>query len=339
MSSSSDKRRETLGYAIGYALALALTGAAFAAVRWPSFAAGTTLAIVFGLALVQVVVHFRFFLHVCTSAIGARRPSAHPVLGADRDPDGVGNARDPVEPAHADDVAMETNYDLIVIGSGPGGASLAQRLAPTGKRILILERGDYLPREEANWSSKAVFVDGRYQADETWTNAKGDTFSPALHYYVGGNSKVYGAALFRLRERDFGEVVHAGGVSPAWPLGYDAFAPYYDEAEALFHVHGQRGEDPLEPPTAHALSLRAGEARAQGRRAVATSSTGIGLKPFHLPLGILLDQKEDGCATPTSTCMRCSLLRRLSLPAQRQGGRAGDLHRSDAGARTTTSRC
>ena len=107
------------------------------------------------------------------------------------------------------------HYDLIVIGSGPGGASLAQRLAPTGKRILILERGDYLPRSEQNWSSQAVFVDGKYQAGETWTNAQGDSFSPALHYYVGGNSKVYGAALFRLRERDFGEVIHAGGVSPA----------------------------------------------------------------------------------------------------------------------------
>src|ERR1700761_1384785 len=85
------------------------------------------------------------------------------------------------------------HYDVIVIGSGPGGASLAQRLAATGKRILILERGGYLPREEANWSAQAVFVDGKYQAFETWTNAQGQTFSPALHYYVGGNSKVYGA--------------------------------------------------------------------------------------------------------------------------------------------------
>jgi choline dehydrogenase-like flavoprotein len=150
----------------------------------------------------------------------------------------------------------DLHYDVIVIGSGPGGASLAQRLAPdlakAGKRILILERGGYLRRSEKNWSSQAVFVDGDYQADETWTNSKGKTFAPGLHYYVGGNSKVYGAALFRLREKDFGEVRHAGGVSPAWPLGYDAFEPYYAEAEALFHVHGQRGEDPLEPPASGA---------------------------------------------------------------------------------------
>ena len=196
------------------------------------------------------------------------------------------------------------HYDLIVIGSGPGGASLAQRLAPSGKRILILERGDYLPRSEKNWNSQAVFVDAIYQANETWTNAKGDTFSPALHRYVGGNSKVYGAALFRLRERDFGEVVHAGGVSPAWPLGYDVFEPYYGEAETLFHVHGQRGEDPLEPwasvayphpPVSHEPKIAE----------LAEKLRGIGLAPFHLPLGILLDEKN-GMPTPTSTCMRCS---------------------------------
>ena len=155
---------------------------------------------------------------------------------------------------------MPEHYDVVVIGSGPGGASLAQALAPTGKRILILERGDYLPREEANWSAQAVFVDGKYQAAETWTNADGDTFSPQLHYFVGGNSKVYGAALFRLRERDFDEVTHAGGISPAWPLKYRDFAPYYDAAEALFHVHGARGEDPTEPPTIQALSISRGKA-------------------------------------------------------------------------------
>ena len=61
---NDDKRGEILTYAIGYGLALALTGAAFAIVHWPSFGPATTLAIVFGLALVQMVVHFRFFLHI-----------------------------------------------------------------------------------------------------------------------------------------------------------------------------------------------------------------------------------------------------------------------------------
>ncbi len=196
------------------------------------------------------------------------------------------------------------HYDVIVIGSGPGGASLAYRLADSNKKILLLERGDYLPRSEKNWSSQAVFVDGIYQTRELWTNAEGESFSPGLHYYVGGNSKVYGAALFRLRERDFGEVVHAGGISPAWPIGYDIFEPYYTEAERLFQVHGQRGEDPLEPwasspyphpPVSHEPRIAD----------LANDLRGLGLQPFHLPLGILLDEKN-GQPTPTSICMRCS---------------------------------
>ena len=121
----------------------------------------------------------------------------------------------------------QDHYDVIVIGSGPGGGSLTARLADTGKRILLLERGDYLPRSQDNWSAKTVFVDGAYQARETWYGGDGRSFSPALHYYVGGNSKVYGAALFRLRERDFGEVRHVDGISPAWPVSYAEFEPYY----------------------------------------------------------------------------------------------------------------
>jgi choline dehydrogenase-like flavoprotein len=200
---------------------------------------------------------------------------------------------------------LTDHYDLIVIGSGPGGASLAQALAPTGKRILILERGDYLPREEANWSAQAVFVDGRYQAGETWMTAEGRSFRPQLHYCVGGNSKVYGAALFRLRERDFDEITHAAGVSPAWPLKYHDFAPYYDAAEALFHVHGARGEDPTEPPSATPYPYPAVKHESKVAE-LSDKLKSIGLNPFHLPLGILLDQKQDGFATPTSPCIRCS---------------------------------
>jgi choline dehydrogenase-like flavoprotein len=195
------------------------------------------------------------------------------------------------------------HYDVIIIGSGPGGGTMAWKLAKTGKRILLLERGDYLPRSRSNWNSQAVFVDAIYQAKETWYGKDGSAFHPGLHYYVGGNSKVYGAALLRLRREDFGEIRHVDGLSPAWPLGYDAFEPYYTEAERLFHVHGQRGEDPTEPPASAPFPYPpvSHEPRIQ---ALAETFRGEGLHPFRLPLGILLDEK-DGKATPTSICIRC----------------------------------
>jgi choline dehydrogenase-like flavoprotein len=110
------------------------------------------------------------------------------------------------------------HYDVIIIGSGAGGGTLAYRLAPSGKRILILERGDFLPREHENWSSASVFGANRYKAPETWHDRDGKPFHPGIHYWVGGNTKMYGAVLLRLRERDFGAVQHADGVSPQWPL-------------------------------------------------------------------------------------------------------------------------
>ncbi len=194
------------------------------------------------------------------------------------------------------------HFDIIVIGSGPGGATLAQRLAPTGKKILILERGEYLPRSQKNWDAKAVFVDGEYQAKEDWYDRSGRLFHPQLHYFVGGNSKVYGSALLRLRAQDFGEIAHEDGISPAWPLSYTDYAPYYDEAEKLFHVHGQAGEDSTEPPrgefpypaVTHEPKIAA----------LHEKFASDGLHPFHLPLGILLDEKN-GRPTPTSICIKC----------------------------------
>ena len=195
------------------------------------------------------------------------------------------------------------HYDVIVIGSGPGGASLAQRLAATGKRILLMERGDYLPRSQKNWDSQTVFVDGAYQAPETWYSSDGDQFHPGLQYYVGGNSKVYGAALFRLRERDFGEIQHEDGISPAWPLKYDAFEPYYTQAETLFEVHGQRGEDPNEPPASAQYPFPP-VSHEPNIQTLHDNLAKAGLHPFHLPLGIRLDEKH-GRPTPTSVCIRC----------------------------------
>jgi choline dehydrogenase-like flavoprotein len=110
------------------------------------------------------------------------------------------------------------HYDVVIIRSGAGGGTLAWKLAPTGKRILLLERGPYLPRERDNWDTKAVFVSAKYHCTEEWLDDEGNDFSPEQNYYVGGNTKFYGAALFRLRPEDFGVIQHHGGLSPAWPL-------------------------------------------------------------------------------------------------------------------------
>src|SRR5436309_13160112 len=139
------------------------------------------------------------------------------------------------------------HFDVIIVGSGAGGGTMAYTLAPSGKRILLLERGDFLPREKDTWNPKAVTTEGRYLAKDTWYTPDGKPFSPYIYYWVGGNTKFYGAALLRLRERDFGEVRHAGGVSPAWPIAYADLELYYTAAERLYHVHGNRGEDPTEP--------------------------------------------------------------------------------------------
>jgi len=197
-----------------------------------------------------------------------------------------------------------THYDVIVIGSGAGGGSLVHRLAPSGRRVLLLERGGYLPRERDNWDSTAVFVRGDYRAPEFWYDKHGDKFPPEVNYYVGGNTKFYGAALFRLRPQDFGEIRHHGGVSPAWPLSYDDLEPYYTEAERLYLVHGRRGEDPTEGPASaeYPYAPVRHEPRIQQ---LSDDLEKLGLRPFHLPIGVNLDQDAEGKAVHTSVCIRC----------------------------------
>src|SRR6266705_3430300 len=151
---------------------------------------------------------------------------------------------------------MATPYDVIIIGTGAGGGTLARHLAPSGKRILLLERGDWLPREPSNWLAQDVFVDNRYVSEDTWYDPKGKAFQPQIHYFVGGATKLYGAALYRLREEDFGELNHHDGVSPAWPISYEELEPYYSKAEQLYEVHGEHGQDPTEPYMPYSACVR-----------------------------------------------------------------------------------
>jgi choline dehydrogenase-like flavoprotein len=195
---------------------------------------------------------------------------------------------------------MDT-YDVIIIGTGAGGGTLARHLAPSGKKILLLERGDWLPREPQNWLANDVFVDNRYVSPDTWYDAEGKPFQPQIHYFVGGATKLYGAALYRLRKEDFGELRHHDGISPAWPISYDELEPYYTKAEQLYEVHGARGEDPTEPPASGPYPFPAvsHEPRIQQ---LADDLTAAGYQPFHAPCGVRLTEDN----MPYSVCVRCA---------------------------------
>jgi choline dehydrogenase-like flavoprotein len=197
-------------------------------------------------------------------------------------------------------VTVAQDFDVIIVGTGAGGGTLARTLASTGKHLLLLERGDFLTRELDNWDSRQVFVDGRYLSRDTWYDAHGTPFQPQAHYFVGGATKVYGAALYRMRPADFGEIRYSGGVSPAWPVSYDEFEPYYSKAEWLYQVHGAHGTDPTEghwsrqypwPPVSQEPRMeRIFEALARG-----------GYHPFPAPCAIMLDEAD----RPASLCIRC----------------------------------
>ena len=197
--------------------------------------------------------------------------------------------------------SMNDHYDIIIIGSGAGGGTLAYKLAPTGKRILLIERGPYVPREKDNWNSRVVNVEAHYNTREEWLTNDGAKLHPHTNYYVGGNTKFFGAALFRFRAQDFSEIRHHGGISPAWPISYADLEPYYTAAEKLYHVHGAQGEDPTEawrtgPFPYEAISH---EPRIQQLH---DDLTRLGHRPFHTPLGVKLDEHDPH----RSPCIRCN---------------------------------
>ena len=198
-------------------------------------------------------------------------------------------------------MARTDHFDVIIIGTGAGGGTLAYRLAPSGKRVLLLERGDYVPREKDNWDTKAVNLHGKYQTKEVWWDKDGNPLHPHTNYYVGGNTKFYGAALFRLRQQDFGEITHAGGISPAWPITSEDMDPYYTQAEHLYQVHGLRGEDPTDPP-ARAPYPHPPVSHEPRIQQLSDDFARLGLKPFHVPIGVMLDETHPR----KSRCIRCS---------------------------------
>ncbi len=196
-------------------------------------------------------------------------------------------------------------FDVVIVGSGAGGGTMAWALADSGARVLLLERGDYVPQEPENWDPAAVWRQLRYRTTERWVDERGVEFLPYTHYCVGGNTKFWGSVLYRLRERDFGDLEHRDGISPAWPIDYATLAPYYDRAERLFAVRGEAGVDPTDPPRGpfpfpaipHAPRMAALVERLRGD----------GLHPSSLPLGLLRPGEPGGC----QLCNTCN-----SFPCQ-----------------------
>ena len=192
------------------------------------------------------------------------------------------------------------HFDIVIIGTGAGGGTMARALSETDARILILERGDFVPQEDENWSPRAVWEERRYQTRERWVDDRGRELPPYTHYNVGGNTKFWGSVLVRMRREDFGEMRHVDGISPAWPIDYCTLAPYYDRAECLFQVRGQHGLDPTEPPR---TPFPYGPVPHEPRIAeIVEGLSAQGLHPSPLPLGLLNPGQPDGCVR----CRTCN---------------------------------
>jgi choline dehydrogenase-like flavoprotein len=203
-------------------------------------------------------------------------------------------------------------FDIVIIGSGFGGATAAHVLRDTGASILIVERGAFLRQEKQNWDVTEVSVKRRYDAGETWYDERDRPFSPRIYYNVGGCSKVFGGAALRFRAEDFFPRRHYGGSTVAWPFTYEELKPYYDRAETLLKVHGRKGSDPTEPdrgdfpfpPIPHETVIAELAERWQA----------LGLHPFHLPLAI--DQGPGGRCQKGSPCDGFPCMVRAKLDAE-----------------------
>src|ERR1700720_2107039 len=192
---------------------------------------------------------------------------------------------------------LPDTVDVAIIGSGIGGSPIAYGLAGSGARVVILERGFHLGAHPAARDARAIFQRGVFRPVETWLDPHGHRFNPGNYYYVGGNSKFYGAVLIRYRERDFAALEHWDGVSPAWPFGYEVLEPWYGRAEQLFEVRGVAGQDPTEPPhsTSYTSTPVPDEPAIAAHRARLAS---LGLHPFSLPLAVDVDRWLQQAPTP-----------------------------------------
>jgi len=189
------------------------------------------------------------------------------------------------------------SVDVAIIGSGMGGATFAAGLAPSGARIVILERGERLIDRPETRDARAIFQRGVFRPKEMWYEPGGDAFNPGNYYYVGGATKLYGAVLIRYRAQDFRPIQYAEGATPGWPFDYDEMEPWYSRVEALYRVRGQLGEDPTEPKHSNPYVFppvpdepAIADVRERLKRA--------GMHPFSLPLGVDIDRWLNRAKTP-----------------------------------------
>ncbi|MDB5848387.1 MAG: putative dehydrogenase transrane protein, partial [Rhodoferax sp.] len=194
---------------------------------------------------------------------------------------------------------MHSASDVLIIGSGIGGATLAYGLVQRGVRVTMLERGVSLPREAQNWNVNEVFHNKRYVPQEEWLDKDGASFRPGNYYYVGGSSKLFGATMMRMREQDFEALAHEGGSSPAWPIRYADLAPYYDRAERLYQVHGRVGADPTAPPGMQAYPFPEMPSEPFIEK-VAEALKDIGVCAFPIPAAI--QNHQGGACIQCNTC-------------------------------------
>ena len=195
---------------------------------------------------------------------------------------------------------MADEYDVIIVGSGAGGGTLTHRLAPSGKRVLILERGDWLPREIENWDATAVFVDNRYVSKDTWYDENGKAFQPQIHYFVGGATKFYGLRCTGCASRTSASSPTTAGSLPRGRSATTSSSPTTRRPSSSIRSRA-RGEDPTDPPAGapYPFPPVSHEPRIQQ---LFDDMARVGMHPFHAPCGIMLDEANPAL----STCIRCA---------------------------------
>ncbi len=197
----------------------------------------------------------------------------------------------------------DQHYDVIIVGTGAGGGTLARKLAPTGKKILVLEQGEFLEKESSQLVDVEVFKKESFYAPEQWYEEEGDTFFPQTSYSVGGNTKIYSGVLQRMREKDFEKVQHQDGISPEWEVKYQDFEPYYTEAEKLYQVHGKAGDDLTEPARSEDFPLPTVDSEPQIED-ICTRISKQGLNPAYLPIGVGKQGRTDSEDTGISPTIK-----------------------------------